>query len=177
MMVRCDESSKPNYSNIFSISSASETFNILPFSTFISFSLLGIFHINLNCIINLSTALYRQLDLRMYTRISCLPKFFLLCFLFMDRSLFSDSLFRLFSGGTRDWRVCPSSTLQVVWLVSLFSRTSQLSLYCQHTNSQVMKSLYHLYRKIALVFFYCWTSDLVLCISLLTMGLSYAVRF
>ena len=160
MMVRCDESSKPNYSNIFSISSASETFNILPFSPFISFSLLGIFHINLNCIINLSTALYRQLDLRMYTRISCLPKFFLLCFLFMDRSLFSDSLFRLFSGGTRDWRVCPSSTLRVGWPVLLFSRTGHLLIYCQNMEVQVTKTLYHLYRKISLLSFSLLNSDL-----------------
>ena len=107
------------------------------------------------------------IDLRGHTRVSCLPLFIY----FPDRYSFYDALDRSFPVGTREWRVCPSSTLWVGWPVPLFSRTGQLLLYCQHTKSQVMKSLSHLYCKIALVLFWCWTLVLFLCRYSWTIGL------
>ena len=45
-------------------------------------------------------------------------------------SLFYDILVRLFTVCTRDWRVCPCSTINVGRPVLLFSGTGQLLLYC-----------------------------------------------
>ena len=151
MMVCCDESLKSDYSKILPISSASDTFTIFLFSIFLSFSLLDIFQINLHYIFILSTALSFHIDLRSHTRVLCLPLFLIFWFLFLYLYPFGDSLVRSFPVGIRSWLVCPSSTLRVGWSVPLFSRTSQLSLYCQHTKLQVIKSLSHLYREFALV--------------------------
>ena len=163
MMVCCAESSNPDYSKILSISSASDKFTIfifsLFFSPFLSFSILDRFQINLNYNVILPTALSCQLNVCRHRRRSCLPLLLFsgsifmgtwgycawLYFSFLVRSSFYDVLFRLFPVGTRDWRVLPSSTLMVGWSVPLFSRTVQLSLYCQHQKLQVMKSLFHLY--------------------------------
>ena len=85
---------------------------------------------------------------------ACLYFFFsVFCFLFLDWSLFGESLVIFFPIGTRDWRVCPSSTLQVWWSVPLFYCTNQLLLYYQHNKSQVMKYLSHLYVKLLPCYF------------------------
>ena len=152
------------------------SFSLL-FSTFLSFSFLGRFQINLNYSINLFNALFLQLDIGRHTSRSCMPLSLVLCFMFMDISSLGESIDRLFPCGTRDWYVFPSSTLWLGWPVPLFSRIVQLTMYCQHTKLQVMKSLSRLYRKIALVLSSCWTSAFLFCCSLWTMGLSYAVRF
>ena len=171
MMVCCAESSKPDYSKILSISSVSYTFTILILSPIFSFSLLGQFQINLNYNIILSTAISRQLDVRKHMRRLWLPFFIILCFLFQYWYLFGDSFVRFSPVGTHDWCVCPSSTIRVGWKVLIFSRNHKLSLYCQHTKLQVMKYLSQLYHKIALVYFSCWTSALLLWCSLWTMDL------
>ena len=91
--------------------------------------------------------------------------------LFLDWSLFDDALVGLFPVGKLDWHVCPSSMLRVGWSFLLFSCNGHLFLYCQHTKSQVMKSLSHLYREIAPVSFPCWTSVLLIWRYSWTMGL------
>ena len=79
MMVRCAESSTPEYSKILSISSDYDTFTISLFSPFLSVSLLGIFQINRNYVIILFPSLSRQIDLSGHTEISWLPFFLIFC--------------------------------------------------------------------------------------------------
>ena len=92
-------------------------------------------------------------------------------FLWLNWSLFDDALVRSFPVGTRDGRVCPSRTIQVGWSVPLFSCTVKLFLYYHHIKLQGVKSLSHLYHKIALVLFSCCTLALLLYHSLWTMGM------
>ena len=59
-------------------------------SSFLSFTLLDLFQINLSYIITLPTALSRQLNICRHIRRQCLPLFILLCFMFLDWSSFGD---------------------------------------------------------------------------------------
>ena len=131
-MVCCDELTKLENSKIFSISSAFDTFTILLFSLFLSFSLLDQFQINLKYILyyilhslfslifvgtqgDLACEHTRRLSFSVSGLIFMGPRGDRAClyFLFLDQSSFDGALVIFFPVVTRDWCVFPSSTLQV----------------------------------------------------------------
>ena len=153
MIIFCDELSNPNYSKIFSISSASDTFTIFLFSYFsLIFSPgsisneLKLYYYLIYCTL---------LSIKYWWSHEEIVHTFLSSFLSYASGLVFVwwLLIKYFPVGTLDWCVRPYSTLWLGWSVPIFSCTSQLLLYCNHKKLQLMKSLSQLYCEIALVLF------------------------